>query len=262
MFPELNSLLECNKKNLPNGKSLVIIDSQTDGSFLLHHFISLYIQGGGKVVMLAFAQSFSHYSLVAQKLGINLNSACDDKTFVFLPGLKYTLDGIINRDVENPLLDTSNCKSLHSLYQAINSAISANENQSLPTLLIIDDISTLLYLGFQHTEICTFLTYCQHTICKKTNGCILSLIHNDSDVEDQSSNLLSRWFHHFADIVLELEGLQSGRSKDVHGQLKVVFTRREQNDLHSLSPLSRCVHYRIRDKGVSFFALGTSPAIL
>uniref|UniRef100_A0A8C3M228 Uncharacterized protein n=1 Tax=Chrysolophus pictus TaxID=9089 RepID=A0A8C3M228_CHRPC len=50
------------------GKFTLLRDSRTDGSFLVHHFLSFYLRAGCKVCFLALVQSFSHYNIVAQKL--------------------------------------------------------------------------------------------------------------------------------------------------------------------------------------------------
>ncbi|XP_064018516.1 elongator complex protein 6 isoform X2 [Pogoniulus pusillus] len=55
------------------GKFILLRDTRTDGSFLVHHFLSFYLRAGCKVCFVALLQSFSHYSIVAQKLGEEIN---------------------------------------------------------------------------------------------------------------------------------------------------------------------------------------------
>ncbi|KAM5157522.1 LOW QUALITY PROTEIN: elongator complex protein 6 [Mantella aurantiaca] len=86
MFPELQNALSAERPQFT-----LITDWKTDGSFLLHHFLSYYLKSRCRVIFVALAQSFSHYNLVAQKLGVNLVSARDEGQLVFLEGLKsYT----------------------------------------------------------------------------------------------------------------------------------------------------------------------------
>nr|XP_009682505.1 PREDICTED: elongator complex protein 6 [Struthio camelus australis] len=55
-----------------NGKFTLLRDTRTDGSFLVHHFLSFYLRAGCKVCFVALLQSFSHYNIVAQKLVVVL----------------------------------------------------------------------------------------------------------------------------------------------------------------------------------------------
>ncbi|XP_027765199.1 elongator complex protein 6-like, partial [Empidonax traillii] len=68
MFAELNELLGASPQRPEPGKFTLLRDTRTDGSFLVHHFLSFYLRAGCKVCFVALLQSFSHYSIVAQKL--------------------------------------------------------------------------------------------------------------------------------------------------------------------------------------------------
>uniref|UniRef100_A0A6I8PBL4 Uncharacterized protein n=1 Tax=Ornithorhynchus anatinus TaxID=9258 RepID=A0A6I8PBL4_ORNAN len=68
MFPELNNLLDAAPGKPEEGKLTLLCDVKTDGSFLVHHFLSFYLRAGCKVCFVALLQSFSHYNIVAQKL--------------------------------------------------------------------------------------------------------------------------------------------------------------------------------------------------
>ncbi|XP_042692223.1 elongator complex protein 6-like [Centrocercus urophasianus] len=83
------------------GKFTLLRDSRTDGSFLVHHFLSFYLRAGCKVCFLALVQSFSHYNIVAQKLGISLTAAKEQGQLVFLEGLKSCLDLVFGEEEQS-----------------------------------------------------------------------------------------------------------------------------------------------------------------
>ncbi|XP_061330465.1 elongator complex protein 6 isoform X3 [Pezoporus flaviventris] len=77
MFAELNELLNASPQRPETGKFTLLRDTRTDGSFLVHHFLSFYLRAGCKVCFVALLQSFSHYNIIAQKL-VSLTPASSD----------------------------------------------------------------------------------------------------------------------------------------------------------------------------------------
>ena len=53
----------------------------------------------------------------------------------------------------------------------------------------------------------------------QADGCLVSLVHDDSDADDEESVLLYKQLCHSAHMEFRVEGLSSGYSKDVHGQV-------------------------------------------
>ncbi|CAB4016391.1 elongator complex 6 [Paramuricea clavata] len=99
MFTALNKLLDIdNKIYIPKGKFFLISESNNDGSFVTHHFLSLYLKGGHNVCFIALVQSFTHYSSVAQKLGVNLTASTQNGKLIFVEGLKYAVQ---NMEIES-----------------------------------------------------------------------------------------------------------------------------------------------------------------
>ncbi|XP_068952029.1 elongator complex protein 6 isoform X3 [Petaurus breviceps papuanus] len=92
MFPELNNLMNVSPEKPEQGTFTLLCDAKTDGSFLVHHFLSFYLKANCKVCFVALLQSFSHYNIVGQKLGVNLITARDRGQLVFLEGLKSTVE--------------------------------------------------------------------------------------------------------------------------------------------------------------------------
>ena len=66
------------------------------------------------------------------------------------------------------------------------------------------------------------------------DGCLVTLVHNDSDVEDEESLLLWRQLCHEAHVELHVRGLKSGYCKDVHGQVSLCDEPCWRLDYHEL----------------------------
>uniref|UniRef100_A0A8D0HIW7 Elongator complex protein 6 n=1 Tax=Sphenodon punctatus TaxID=8508 RepID=A0A8D0HIW7_SPHPU len=90
--PELNN---------PSQGLTLLCDAKTDGSFLVHHFLSFYLKAGCKVCFVALLQSFSHYKIVAQKLGVSLATARERGQLVFLEGLKSCGEVLFGKQPES-----------------------------------------------------------------------------------------------------------------------------------------------------------------
>ncbi|XP_022789899.1 elongator complex protein 6-like [Stylophora pistillata] len=163
-------------------KFLLITDCQNDGSFLIHHFLSLSIKGGFKVLFVALVQSFSHYSKVAQKLGINLSSICESGQVTYIDGLSCISEALAderqqdtfknsqsstlgnkNSDRSNPFINVrAQTFTLQPLYNRIKSSLG---DETKPCLLLIDDLTGLLSIGVHLQQITNFIHYCAVLMC-------------------------------------------------------------------------------------------------
>ncbi|XP_069815301.1 elongator complex protein 6 [Dendropsophus ebraccatus] len=260
MFPELNALLGVDTESPERGQFTLISGHKTDPSFLLHHFLSYYLKAGCNVCFVALSQSFSHYNIIAQKLGVNLSSARDQGQLRFLEGLRsYTqllFTDTAETAAENPLRFLRTGSDLRPLYDYITAALtpSAGQQWKCP-VLIIDDVGVLLSLGTTTLQVLDFIHYCRASVCSRYQGAVVCLLQGDDGLEDDDNELLRRSLCHQSSLVLQVDGLVTGFCKDVHGQLTI--TRRT---LDGARPV--IYQYKIQDKTVSFFARGLSAAVL
>ncbi|XP_060680435.1 elongator complex protein 6 isoform X1 [Hemiscyllium ocellatum] len=268
MFPELNDILGTTPETCEQGKAVLLCDKQTDGSFLVHHFLSFYLKGNCKVCFLGLVQSFNHYSLVAQKLGIQLSTAREKGQLVFLEGLRSSLDSVLTeqQDSRSPTLSpfeflSSPDTSLNCLYEFVRVSLSeTNESTWKFPVLIIDDLSVLLSLGVSAVNILNFMHYCRATICSKFMGNIVMLVHNTEDLEDEENNFVVKSLSHQCHLILQVEGLTTGYCKDIHGQLTMTY--RSPSPVKTERNITKIFQYKIQDKNVNFFARGTSSSVL
>ncbi|XP_030829613.1 elongator complex protein 6 [Strongylocentrotus purpuratus] len=261
MFTDLNAHIVSSEPDSQGDFFLVTEACDSDGSFILHHFLTQYLKSSSKVVFLGLAQSFSHYNAVAQKLGVNLMAARTSGQLDFISGLQYSFplmreegSSVQSSSQDTILQDCIISKSLHPLYKQLQKYIGKETGTQTydGTLLMIDDLSILHSLGVETSQIANFMQYCQQS------GSIVSLLHCDGD-EDEEMLSLSTQLQHACTCHLMIEGLPTGFSKDVHGQLTI---RQKSSNVDNARPSKKMLQFKITDKNVSFFPAGTSSAVL
>ncbi|XP_049718699.1 elongator complex protein 6 isoform X2 [Elephas maximus indicus] len=248
------------------GKLTLLCDAKTDGSFLVHHFLSFYLKANCKVCFVALIQSFSHYNIVGQKLGVSLTTARERGQLVFLEGLKSSVDVFFRAQEEpHPLqfLREANAETLQPLYEFVREAlkpVDSGETAWRYPVLLVDDLSVLLSLGVGVVAVLDFVHYCRATVCWELKGNMVALVHDSVDTEDEENDVLLNGLSHQSHLILRAEGLATGFCRDVHGQLTILWRRALRTTAQREQILT--YQYKIQDKNVSFFARGMSPAVL
>lgn len=88
MFSDLNNFLDTDVGHLPTGQCIVIVEiSGSNGSFILHHFLSLALRGEWVVCFVGLAQTFHHYACIGNKLTLNLSRLRDSGKLTFVDAL-------------------------------------------------------------------------------------------------------------------------------------------------------------------------------
>ncbi|XP_070768245.1 elongator complex protein 6 [Enoplosus armatus] len=277
MYAELNSILNASPDSFTRGEFILISDRQSDASFLIHHFLSLYLRARCKVWFLGLVQSFNHYSAVSQRLGVSLTQAKEKGQLVFLEGLKESLS-VLNPQETNTgsqamdfLRDPA--VGLKSLYGFVQSSVSSSGGREEgtevaeewgPPVLLVDDLSVLLSLGVSVGAVLDFSHYCRATICSQLQGNVVMVTRCDGEEEeddgdDEGSERLLKGLTHQCSLTLHVQGLPTGYCRDIHGQVEVCWRRRQGDGQHTQKKLFQ---YKVHDKGASFFARGTSSAVL
>ncbi|XP_075444263.1 elongator complex protein 6 isoform X2 [Ascaphus truei] len=266
MFPGLSVLLSASTEEVEQGKLTLMCASKTDGSFLVHHFLSYYLKAGCKVCFVALVQSFSHYNIIAQKLGGNLVAARDEGQLVFLEGLRSCTDLLFGDETETEGPDplhflSSQGSDLKPLYDFVCSALAPTTGETWKgPVLMLDDVSVLLSLGVTSLQLLDFMHYCRATVCSQLKGNLLCLVRCDEESEDEDNELVMTSLCHQSSLILRAEGLATGFCKDVHGQLKITW--RAPSRGKGGRDRSEIYQYKIHDKNVTFFARGLSAAVL
>nr|XP_046256030.1 elongator complex protein 6 [Scatophagus argus] len=281
MFTELNSILNITPDSFTRGEFILVSDRQSDASFLIHHFLSLYLRARCRVWFLGLVQSFNHYSAVSQRLGISLTQAKEKGQLVFLEGLKESLSVLIPQESNagSQAMDflRDPAVGLKSLYEFVRSSMSSSGGRGEgvegtdetdewgPPVLLVDDLSVLLSLGVSVGAVLDFSHYCRATVCSQLQGNVVMLARcdgeeeDDDDGDDEGPERLLKGLTHQCSLTLHVQGLPTGFCRDIHGQVEVCWRRRQGGGQYTQRKLFQ---YKVHDKGASFFARGTSSAVL
>ncbi|KAK3610722.1 hypothetical protein CHS0354_028115 [Potamilus streckersoni] len=260
MFSDLNHLFAVSKENHLQGEFVVISNSKADGSFLIHHFLSFFLKQNRPVCFVGLSQSYNHYSTVAQKLSCNLNAAKTSGQLVFIEGMKLLGDAVSG----NSLIKGDNsfvCKAAFDLQQFFMHIKSTLEllkmNQTQDPVLIIDNLSFLLYIGCSIPQLVMFVNYLLQKVTSQCTGSLVLALYSDMISVDENSDLLWKNLSHLCSITCQVTGLESGYSKDVHGELLITWRSRDVKQTQI-----KKTQFKLSDKNVTFFASGMSSAVL
>uniref|UniRef100_A0A671UV39 Elongator complex protein 6 n=1 Tax=Sparus aurata TaxID=8175 RepID=A0A671UV39_SPAAU len=246
----------------------LLSDRQSDASFLVHHFLSLYLRARCRVLFLGLVQSFNHYSAISQRMGVSLAQAKEKGQLVFLEGLNESLSVLIPQETDTGsqamdfLRDPS--VGLKSLYEFVRSSLSstgegregADDTEEWgPPVVLVDDLSVL--------------HYCRATVCSQLQGNVVMLTRCDGEEEeedegdDEGPERLLKGLTHQCSLTLHVRGLPYWLLhflRDViEVQVEVRWRRRQADGQYTQNKLFQ---YKVHDKGASFFARGTSSAVL
>lgn len=273
MFPELNAILNSSPEQLQQGEFILVCDRRADASFLVHHFLSFYLRAGCRVCFLGLAQSFSHYSAVSQRLGVSLTQAKEKGQLLFLEGLQESLDILLQKtaDKGSEPLDflRDPAVGLRGLYDFVRASVSdsgagGEDGGGPPPVLLVDDLTVLLSLGVSVGSVLDFSHYCRVTVCSQLKGNMVTLVRcgeedEDEDGDEEGSERLLKGLTHQCSLTLHVQGLPTGFCRDIHGQVEVCWRNTQRDKPPNQKKLFQ---YKVHDKGASFFARGTSSAVL
>ncbi|KAJ2295073.1 Elongator subunit elp6 [Coemansia sp. RSA 2706] len=234
---------------LPAPGSTVLISGglESEGSVLIPHFVNSTFESQQPVILLSFRQTFNHYMHIMRKMGVNL--ARHKLQFV---------NGLVQADFSALPPATRPHFTLDKwpeFFQWLN--------EQPPSLLIIDGLCSLLDQGFSMSQVLQFFVSCQRIAETKAelDGGYAGLVVNV--LLDEFSELLVRSMIRRSHYFFSFEGLSSGASNDVSGQLTVIpghLHCQIQTQAKDFKPA--LLHYRVSDVTVQFFSPGQSSTVL
>jgi hypothetical protein len=125
------------------------------------------------------------------------------------------------------------------------------------TLLVLDDLSVLLYNGFDMKQV-TALIMKLRSLMERVQGVLLTVMHADEEgAEDEEQDNFIKSVIYGSNLVLQVQPIHSGLARDVHGQLDIIYGPQQTNFAHYHTP-QQSLHYKILDNSVHFFAKGVS----
>ena len=224
MFIELNNFLNIKACENEQGSFIGVSESSTDGSFVIHHLLSRSLKNSAPVCFVALCQSFGHYNAISQKIGNNLASLRESNKLCFIEGLKL-LGHMCCTDCDkgdNSQCLTNTARVLKDVLQSVRSKYcELHKSNSQPPLVIIDNISILISLGFSVTDVVACCHYLQEFVHQEhlKKGSLILYTNNGRGDNDEQLKILWNWICHNASLTIEVSGLSTGYCKDVHGEV-------------------------------------------
>ena len=224
MFVDLNNFLNFESQSNGANGLVGIVEKNAESSFLLHHFVSFLLRGAtDSVCLLSFTQTFNHFNSVGNKIGANLTAATKQGKLLFLDGLR-SLGSVVNPDIPRgdkaSFADSTGRLDIQVLLKfIIDSLDNLKTNSRKFPNLIIDNLSVLIDLGCSTKDV-IFMVHYLRSYCSDCQGNMMVLgVNNDLAEEDEDNNKLWNYIQHFSYLSLTVSGLDTGYSKEVHGQV-------------------------------------------
>lgn len=229
MLGEIGQFFAVDSGSFPSNDHIVVGNRSRQGDFLIHFFLNLCQKQTRPVVFLGLSQSFSHYSCVAQKLGVNLVSARDEGEYlVFHESLLALGDCAASSSVScakpthNPLLDllkgdfTALLESVNGSLEALAGAETGKLNAPV---VIIDDLLVLLSVGVAPESLLLLVDGLHELVTSppRQGSLVISLC---LDREDEKAEELWAFLSHLSTLRVQVTDLPSGYCRDVHGEVK------------------------------------------
>lgn len=239
--------------DLVSSHRLLLITDQlpAPADFLLHRFLHLHLKQSktAKCIVLAVSESLERCKSVASKANTNV---AHNESFQFIDVL----------DQFPPLQDRgeghTNDISLKCIYDLLSVKLSDSRTNGQIPLVILDDITSLEWLGVSLVDLSRFARALR-TLCVKMDAALVVRHHivTPSEPDTLLRHLLQLCTYH-----IEVRPLASGRSGAVSGEVCVHLgpSMKDTNE-HVISRTS-ALQYRLTESSAVFFDKGTSTGVL
>ncbi|KAK7470329.1 hypothetical protein VKT23_001759 [Stygiomarasmius scandens] len=162
-------------------------------------------------------------------------------------------------DVVPMLGSPENPDSFRTLFERVNTVLDATETSTEPTLVILDDITTLEWIGYSALATTRFCRALRALCLKK--GVTFLVRHHLAMPEEPGT--LFRLLYQMCSYHIDVRPLSSGRSGAVSGEVALhAGPSLPPSTSVKLIPRSVALQYRLTESGVVFFERGSSRGVL
>ncbi|KZT65043.1 hypothetical protein DAEQUDRAFT_814575 [Daedalea quercina L-15889] len=243
MFPPAGLLL-------PRELLLITDELPSPADFLLHKLLAdhlKHVRGGGtqsRCIILSTVNDPLRWKHVASKANSNLDQHIASQRLSLIDALSQLQP------------ESTTLRPLYDVLHANLTAAAADEGHAL---VILDDVSSLEWIGFSTADLSRFLRALS-ALCRKSNAALVIRHHivTPGDPDDLLRHLLQLASHH-----VDVRPLSSGRSGAVSGEIALhAGACCPPASQVKMIPRSTALQYRLTDAGATFFNKGTSAGVL
>ncbi|KAF8444825.1 hypothetical protein L210DRAFT_3393573 [Boletus edulis BED1] len=229
------------------GLLLITDELHAPADFLIHKFLNLRLKDSkrSRCLILSVSEDMERIRSVASKSSLNISQHA---------GFKF-IDVFAHLESES---ESSADSTLKRIFDLVSTELRGGENDDGKSLVILDDIATLEWLGYSVLEL-SRLCRALRALCLKESATFLIRHHvlNRSEPDPLFRHLLQLCSYH-----IEVKPLSSGRSGAVSGELCLHLGPVESRPSCPLITRSAALQYRLTDNGAIFFNKGTSEGVL
>ncbi|KAJ7684293.1 hypothetical protein DFH06DRAFT_970027 [Mycena polygramma] len=245
--------------DLPSGILLLLTDQlSSPADFVLHRGLVDHLKGAKsenptkKAIVLSVSESITRWKAVAAKSNLHLDQQSASGAFVFIDVLER---------VSPPDIDSNDMPVLRPILDEVASELGRSEGHE--TLVIVDDLATLDWLGFSVLDIARFCRALAAACRKKAKATLLIRQHvlTPSTAEPVLDDLF-RAVHQMCTYHMEVLPLASGRSGAVSGQVALHVGPGTPRGGVRLLGRGSALQYKLTDGGAVFFERGTGAGVL
>ncbi|KAF5320256.1 hypothetical protein D9611_011339 [Ephemerocybe angulata] len=247
--------------DIPSGAFTLITDElSAPADFLLHGAVNACLKeqatkarvpglrakpesgAGPMVLVLSSLVDLAKWKAVASKQNVNLTQHITNGTVKFVDVASTEGSEMV----------------LSEAFNSVSEIIRSSSSEISERLVILDDVSTLEWIGFSPLDIMRFVRALR-IACHKANWTFIVRYHvvTPNEVDEQLQQLLGICTYH-----LDVRPLYSGRSGAVSGEIALHLGAAARQDEVKLIKRSGSLQYRLLDTGPVYFQKGTSEGVL
>ncbi|KDQ55622.1 hypothetical protein JAAARDRAFT_691454 [Jaapia argillacea MUCL 33604] len=237
--------------NFPSqGQFLLLTDEPSSAAdFLLHKSLNSHLKGSSKsrCIVLSVSESLARWKAVSARSNTNLDSYINSESLEFVDVCAAS---------DPPNLKAPSSAPFRPVLDELRSKLGSNGAEY--PLVILDDISSLEWIGFSVLDLTRFLRALLALIFKFD----ASLIVRHHIITPGDPDDLLRFLLELCTFHMEVRTLSSGRSGAVSGEIALHPGRTTVPTGFRTVARARAVQYRLTDAGSVFFEKGTGEAVL
>ncbi|TFL02985.1 hypothetical protein BDV98DRAFT_527445 [Pterulicium gracile] len=251
---------------LPGQLLLVTDELSSSADFLLHQIVCERLRSaksgsgsGVTILTMSGPEAGSRWKAIATKSGLTSGVVSSFLHFVDVCSDSDTPGGIA----------AVGSASLKGCYDRLSSRLS--QASQAAELIILDDISTLEWIGYDIADVQKF-TRALVALCRKAQAPLIIRHHvlctstrEPIFTEDESSDDLFNLLAQLASFHVEIKSLASGRSGSVSGEIALYHGPSLHNvEKSAVKAISRtsALQYRLTDYSAVYFHRGTASGVL
>ncbi|KZT22202.1 hypothetical protein NEOLEDRAFT_1150189 [Neolentinus lepideus HHB14362 ss-1] len=240
---------------LSSGQVVIVTDQiLSPADFLLHRTLASHFKDhkDARCIVLLVSESISRWNAIASRATVNLAALIESQALRFLDMVK---------DIQPHLgTDDSTRSTLVPLINEVRSLLQqqGDVQADQPTLILLDDISTLEWMGYATNELAKFLRALS-ILARKGNA---SLVVRHHVITPDTPDELFRFLLQLCTYHIDVRPLSSGRSGAVNGEISLYRGPSNGTAHVKTIPRQHAVQYRLTDAAAVYFEKGTGQAVL